>query len=54
MQFLQGWLAAILVLVYCLILPVTASGEVQPIGIDFGPEVMSVLPGSRYARSLSY
>ncbi|KAF4221950.1 hypothetical protein CNMCM5878_007502 [Aspergillus fumigatiaffinis] len=41
MQFLQGTLAAILALVYCLILPVRASGEVQPIGIDFGPEVIS-------------
>jgi hypothetical protein len=43
MHLLQR-LAAILALVYCLILPVRACGDVQPIGIDFGPEIMSVLP----------
>jgi hypothetical protein len=54
MQFLQGTLAAILALVYCLILPVRASGEVQPIGIDFGPEVMSVLHAPHtYIASIS-
>ncbi|GFF43346.1 hypothetical protein IFM58399_06916 [Aspergillus lentulus] len=40
MHFLQR-LAAILALVYCLILPVQASGDVQAIGIDFGPEVIT-------------
>ncbi|RHZ67352.1 uncharacterized protein CDV56_109019 [Aspergillus thermomutatus] len=42
MQSLQKRLTAILVLVYCLILPVRASGEAQPIGIDFGPEIITV------------
>ncbi|RHZ69158.1 hypothetical protein CDV55_104165 [Aspergillus turcosus] len=42
MQSLRRRLAAILVLVYCLILPVRASGEAQAIGIDFGPEVITV------------
>ncbi|GFF37013.1 hypothetical protein IFM51744_03319 [Aspergillus udagawae] len=42
MKFLQRKLAARLALAYCLILPVIASGEVQPIGIDFGPEIITV------------
>ncbi|PKX90485.1 uncharacterized protein P174DRAFT_445382 [Aspergillus novofumigatus IBT 16806] len=40
MQFLQRRLAALLALACYFILPAIASGEVQPIGIDFGPEII--------------